>query len=138
TVFPLMGMWGFLIAATAWWRYRRSLAAPEIPRRPISTVLAEGIPAIGLLISVICGAVEWEYIFEGQGRWWVGLLWLAGVAASILAARQNRRTTVIMVPRGGRSPHHRSHRPANAFSTCYRRRFRSSPSLVGEILAQQP
>lgn len=101
-MFPLIGILGALVAATAWWRYRRSQsqAVSQNPRRPVSTVLAEALPALGLLICVIAGAVEWEYIFEGQGRWWVGVLWLAGVAASILAARQNRRTTVIVVLRG--------------------------------------
>jgi hypothetical protein len=101
-LFPLIGIWGVLVAATAGWRYRQSQsqAAPEVPRRPVSIVLAEVIPALGLMICVIAGAVEWEYIFEGQGRWWVGVLWLAGVAVSILAARQNRRTTVIVVLRG--------------------------------------
>jgi hypothetical protein len=94
--------WALLLASIAWWRYRRSQSqtAPETPRRPVSALLAEGIPALGLLICVIAGAVEWEYIFERQGRWWVGVLWLAGIAASILAARQNRRTTVIVVLRG--------------------------------------
>jgi len=101
-LFPMIGIWGGVVGFVAWWRYRQSQSqtAPEVPRRPVSTVLAEGIPALGLLICVIAGAVEWEYIFEGQGRWWVGVLWLAGVAASILAARQNHRTTVIVVLRG--------------------------------------
>lgn len=101
-LFPVIGIWGGVVGFVAWWRYRQSQSqtAPEVPRRPVSTVLAEVIPALGLLICVIAGAVEWEYIFEGQGRWWVGVLWLAGVAVCILAARQNRRTTVIMVLRG--------------------------------------
>ena len=101
-LFASIGAWGVFVASIAWLRYRRSQSqnAPEIQRRPISTVLAEGIPALALLICVIAGAVEWESIFEGQGRWWVGVLWLAGVAASILAARHNRRTTVIVVLRG--------------------------------------
>jgi hypothetical protein len=99
-LFTLIGLWGVLVISIAWWRYRQSQTTREIPRRPVSTVLAESLPTIGLLISVIAGAVEWESIFEGQGRWWVGVLWLAGVAASILAARQNRRTTVIIVLRG--------------------------------------
>jgi hypothetical protein len=94
--------WALLLASIAWWRYRQSQnqTAPEIPRRPVSTVLAEVIPTLGLLICVIAGAVEWESVFEGQGRWWMGVLWLVGVVASILAARHNRRTTVIMVLRG--------------------------------------
>jgi hypothetical protein len=94
--------WALLLVSIAWWRYRQgqSQAAPEIPRRPVSAVLAEGIPAGSLLICVIAAAVEWESIFEGQGRWWVGVLWLVGVAASIIAARHNRRTTVIVVLRG--------------------------------------
>jgi hypothetical protein len=101
-LFTLIGIWGVLVAATAWWRYRQSQSqtAQEVPRRPVFTVLAEVIPALGLMMCVIAGAVEWESIFEGQGRWWVGVLWLAGVAASILAARHNRRTTVIVVLRG--------------------------------------
>lgn len=92
--------WALLLASIAWGRYRQTRTEPETPRKPVSVVLAEGIPALGLLISVIAGAVEWEYIFEGQGRWWVGVLWLAGVGASIVAARHNRRTTVIVVLRG--------------------------------------
>jgi hypothetical protein len=100
-MFPLIGIWGALVAGTAWWRHRRSQsqAVSQSPRRPVSTLLAEALPALGLLICVIACAVEWEYIFKGQGRWWVGVLWLAGVAASILAARQNRRATVIVVLR---------------------------------------
>jgi hypothetical protein len=92
--------WALLLASIAWWRYRQTRTEPETPHKPVSAVLAEGIPALGLMICVIAGAVEWEYIFEGQGRWWVGVLWLVGVAVSILAARQNRRTTVIVVLRG--------------------------------------
>lgn len=92
--------WALMLAAIAWWRYRQRRPEPETPHEPVSAVLVQGIPALGLMICVIAGAVEWEYIFERQGRWWVGVLWLAGVAASILAARQNRRTTVIVVLRG--------------------------------------
>jgi hypothetical protein len=97
-VFTLV--WAGLLGSIAWWRYRKTQTAPQTQRRPISTVLAEGLPALGLLVSVIGSAVEWEFIFGGQGRWWVGVLWLLGVLASILAARQNRRTTVIVVLRG--------------------------------------
>ncbi len=99
-ILTAIGGWGVLLAAIAWWRYRQKRTPPEAPRRTVSTVLAEGIPALGLMISVIGSAVEWEYIFRGQGRWWVGLLWLAGVAASIWAAGRSRRTTVIVVLRG--------------------------------------
>jgi hypothetical protein len=99
-IFPMIGAWGGLVALAAWWRYRRARTEPGTPRRPISAVLSEVIPALSLIICLIAAAVEWESIFEGHGRWWAGLLWLAGVAVSILAARQNRRTTVIVVLRG--------------------------------------
>jgi hypothetical protein len=99
-ILAAIGAWFVLLAAIAWWRYRQKRTPPATPRKPVSTVFAEGTPALALLICVVAGAVEWEYIFKGQGRWWVGLLWLAGVAASILAARHNRRTTVIFVLRG--------------------------------------
>ncbi|HVZ59961.1 MAG TPA: hypothetical protein VG892_04160 [Terriglobales bacterium] len=100
--FPMIGIWGVVVGFLAWWRYRqsRNQNAPETSHKPVSAVLAEVLPAVGLLICVIAGAVEWESIFEGQGRWWVGVLWLAGVGASIVAARHNRRTTVIVVLRG--------------------------------------
>jgi hypothetical protein len=52
------------------------------------------------MICVVAGAVQWEYIVEGQGRWWVGALWLFGAAGSIVVARHTRRTTVVMVLRG--------------------------------------
>jgi hypothetical protein len=92
--------WALLLALIAWWRYRQTQSVSEAPHKPISAVLAEGLPALGLMMTVIGGAVEWEYIFEAQGRWWVGLLWLIGVAATIALARRNRRTTVIVVLRG--------------------------------------
>lgn len=92
--------WGAMLASIAWWRHRQIRAVPETPPKFISAVLTEGLPALALMVCVIAGAVEWEYIFQGQGRWWVGVLWLMGVAASILAARHNRRTSVIMVLRG--------------------------------------
>lgn len=92
--------WALLLVSIAVWRYRRARTVPESPRSQVSAVLAEGIPALGLLLCVIAAAVEWEFISKGQGRWWVGLLWLAGVVGSIVAARRNRRTTVIGVLRG--------------------------------------
>ncbi len=91
--------WALLLALVAWRRTRR-VSASEIRGKSISAVLAEGIPALGLMLCVIGGAIEWEYIFEGQGRWWVGLLWLMGVAAMVALAGRNRRTTVIVVLRG--------------------------------------
>ena len=99
-VFAAIGAWVILLGAIAWWRYRLSQAAGEKLRRSASTVLAEGVPALGLMISVIGGAAEWEYIYEGQGRWWVGLLWIGSAIAFVLAARRNLRVTVILVIRG--------------------------------------
>ena len=140
-LFPVIGIWGGVVGFVAWWRYRQSQSqtAPEVPRRPVSTVLAEVIPALGLLICVIAGAVEWEYIFEGQGRWWVGVLWLAGVAVCILAAPAESPNHGHHGLAGCGCPaHHRSHYPAKASGAGCCRGFGSSPSLAGEVLAQQP
>jgi len=98
-VFAAIGAWAILLGAIAWWRYRLSQVAGEKLRRSASTVLAEAVPALGLMISVIGGAAEWEYIYEGQGRW-VGLLWIGSAIVFVLAARRNLRVTVILVIRG--------------------------------------
>jgi hypothetical protein len=94
-LFTAIGGWGALLCSIAW-RYRRA----EKPNSRVFTVLAEGLPALGLLMAVAGGAVEWEYILRGHGRWWVGLLWLIGVAAMIATAGRNRRITIIVVLRG--------------------------------------
>lgn len=47
--------WALLLASIAWWRYRQTRTEVETPHKPVSAVLAEGIPALGLLICVIAG-----------------------------------------------------------------------------------
>ena len=88
--------WALLLTLIAWWRYRSAEKSPS----QVFTVLAEGLPALGLLLAVAGGAVEGEYILRGQGRWWVGLLWLIGLAAMIALAGRTRRVVVIVVLRG--------------------------------------
>jgi len=99
-LFVAIGAWGVLLTSVAWWRYRHAQAVSETLHTRYSTVLAEFFPALGLMISAIGSAVELEYIFRGLGRWWVGLLWVAAVAAFIVAARHSRRTTIIVALRG--------------------------------------
>ena len=51
--------WALVLALIAWWRYRQARAVSETPRRPFSAVLVEGIPALGLMVSVIgCASVH--------------------------------------------------------------------------------
>lgn len=95
----LTAFWAMLLGLIAWWRFRQKKGIVKDANRPISGVLSEIIPAVGLLITLIGGAVEWEYIFRGEGRWWVGLLWIVGIILSVAAARHNRRATVIPVLR---------------------------------------
>lgn len=88
--------WALLLTLIAWWKYHFAQRSPS----RVFTAIAEGLPALGLLMAIAGGAVEWEYIFTGQGRWWVGFLWVIGIAAMIATAGRNRRTTVIVVLRG--------------------------------------
>jgi hypothetical protein len=87
--------WAFLLSAVAWWRSWKTDSAPETPREPISRQLAEGLPVVGMIVCLIGSAIDWDLIYEGQGRRPFGLLWIAGVAAMILLARRNRRRTVV-------------------------------------------
>lgn len=91
--------WGVLLAFIAWRRYRRARAASEAPRKPISTTLAEGLPAAGLLVCLVASVVEWSLWADGKAHLAVALLWTAGVPAMIALARRNRRATVIVALR---------------------------------------
>jgi hypothetical protein len=99
-LFASIAAWGVLLASIAWWRFRKAQSLSKTLHKPMSELFAEGFPALGLMIAAIGCAVEWEYVFNGQGRWWVGVLWLVGVSATIVLVGRNRRTTVIVVLRG--------------------------------------
>jgi hypothetical protein len=88
--------WALLLMLMAWWRHR----SPEKSADRIFITIAEGFPALILLIAIAGSAVQWEYILRGQGRLWVGLLWLTAAVAMIFTAGRERRITVIVVLRG--------------------------------------
>src|SRR5438309_2453922 len=87
--------WALLLSVVAWWRSRKADTAPGA-HEPISTRLGEGLPVVGMIVCLIGTAIEWDLIYEGQGRWPFGMLWLAGLAATILIARRNRRTAIVV------------------------------------------
>jgi hypothetical protein len=93
-VFPIV--WVILLGGIAWVRSRSLAGSSVVPREPISARLGEGLPVVGMIVCLIGAAIEWDLIYEGQGRWPFGLLWLAGLAATILIARRNRRTAVVV------------------------------------------
>jgi uncharacterized membrane protein YoaK (UPF0700 family) len=93
-VFP--AVWAVLLSVDAWLRSRKKDTASGAPREPISKQLADGLPVVGTIVCLIGAAIDWDLIYEGQGRWPFALLWIAGVAAMVLLARHNRRTTVVV------------------------------------------
>jgi hypothetical protein len=103
-LFPLIGIWGALLAAIAWWQYKyrseESASQDMVGTESVGTRLKASLPIIGLLVALIGGAIEWERILEGNGRWWVGLLWIAAGGVAIASARRNRKATVIVAVRG--------------------------------------
>jgi hypothetical protein len=93
----LIGGWAGLLLLIWWHRSRQALSKDL--RAPIATQLGEGLLALGLLVCLIGGGIQWELILKGQGRVFVGVLWMAGAAASIVLARRNRRITIIIALR---------------------------------------
>jgi F0F1-type ATP synthase assembly protein I len=92
--------WGSLLGYIAWQRHQRTKVASMIPRKPISSALAEALPVIGLLVLLILSLIAWSVWTEGGARLWVPLACTAGSALTIFLTRRNRRSTVIMALRG--------------------------------------
>lgn len=91
----LIVIWSLLLALLAWWRNRQARTVPEIPRRPVSVPLREGLPMVGLLVCLICSGFEWESVGRGEGHWLLAVLCSAGVPGTIWLAKRNRRATVV-------------------------------------------
>lgn len=92
----LTAAWALLLAIVAWRRSKKPDEALKHPHEPISRQVAEGLPVVAMLVCLIGAAIDWEMIYEGQGRWPFGVLWIAGVFATIWLAGRHRRTTVIV------------------------------------------
>jgi hypothetical protein len=94
--FTLIAVWGVLILYIAWRRSQRKETgtAAAAPKAKIP-YLAAGLPTVGLLVGLIGSWVEWTLVAEGSGRLGVGLLWSAGVVASIWLAGAYRHVVVM-------------------------------------------
>lgn len=101
TWIPMTIFWAALIGFIAWRRHMRNkrLASEEDPKIPARAYVSVGMPFLGVLISLIVSAIQWEFVAEGQGHLWQALAWTAALAASIWLARQNRRVAVVMALR---------------------------------------
>jgi hypothetical protein len=99
-MFSLIAGWGIAVIVFAVWRYRRRVSsALKSAKSPPRTKLSHGLPVVGVLVSLVMSAIEWEFVAEGQGHLWQALAWTAALAASIWLARQNRRAAVVMALR---------------------------------------
>lgn len=96
--FVLIAAWGVMLALVAWWRHKKNerLAGSQHPKVPVRTYFSVGLPFLGVLASLIMGAIEWNFVAEGQGHLWQALAWTAALAASIWLAGKNRRVVVEM------------------------------------------
>lgn len=96
--FAAIGVWGVVLALILWRSHVRNkqLNGDQGPKTPARTYLSTGLPFLGVLVSLIMSAIEWEFVAEGQGHLWQALAWTAALAASVWLARQNRRAVVVM------------------------------------------
>jgi hypothetical protein len=92
--FTLIAVWGVLILYIAWRRSQRKQTGAAASKAKIP-YLAAGLPTVGLLVGLIGSWVEWTLVAEGSGRLGVGLLWSAGVVASIWLAGAYRHVVVM-------------------------------------------
>jgi hypothetical protein len=92
--FTLIAVWGVLILYIAWRRSQRKQTGAAASKAKIP-YLAAGLPTVGLLVGLIGSWVEWTLVAEGSGRLGVGLLWTAGVVASIWLAGAYRHVVVM-------------------------------------------
>jgi hypothetical protein len=96
--FIAIGVWGVVLVLILWRRHKRTkrLGAEERATVPARVYFSVGLPFLGVLVSLIMSAIEWDFVAEGQGHVWQALAWTAALAASIWLARQNRRAAVVM------------------------------------------
>ena len=96
--FVAIGVWGVALALILWVRYvrNRRLHGGPAPKTPTRAYVSIGLPFLGVLISLIMSAIEWDFVAEGKGHLWQALAWTAALAASIWLARQNRRAALVM------------------------------------------
>jgi Ca2+/Na+ antiporter len=94
-------VWAVLVILFAWWRYKRNrrLTGNQLPKVPARAYISTALPFLGVLVSLVMSAIEWEFVAEGQGHLWQALAWTAALAASIWLARKNRRAAVVMALR---------------------------------------
>lgn len=99
-LFAVIAAWGLLLVSIALWRRRGTSNDSGRPSGvPARVHLNEGLPTVALLVCLIASAIEWEFVYKGNGHWLVALAWTAGVAGSIWLARRNRRMTVVVALR---------------------------------------
>lgn len=96
--FVAIGVWGVVLALILWVRYARNkrLHGDPAPKPPARAYVSIGLPFLGVLISLIMSAIEWDFVAGGQGHLWQALAWTAALAASIWLARKNRRAALVM------------------------------------------
>lgn len=96
--FIAIGFWGAFLVLILWRRHVRNkrLNGDQGPKAPARAYVSVGLPFLGVLVSLIMSAIEWDFVAEGQGHLWQALAWTAALAASIWLARQNRRAAVVM------------------------------------------
>ena len=95
---PVSIAWALALAGIAWWRHKQNerLAGDEHPKVPVRVYFSVGLPFLGVLVSLVMGAIEWNFVAEGQGHLWQALAWTAALAACIWLAGKNRRVVVVM------------------------------------------
>lgn len=97
--FAGVALWGVLLTSIAWWRYRLRCEVERTKSGSVSEVtktIGKILPVLGLLVTLVGCAIEWEAVADGSGRLWVGLLWSAAASIMIFLAGKARRTVIVI------------------------------------------
>jgi hypothetical protein len=97
-LYSLIFLWFALLGFIAYWQHHHraaKLSAGDGGGRIRWRAFVQGLPLVGLLVSLVGAAVELDLVLQGHGTLVPGILWPAGILIAIVLARRNRRATVV-------------------------------------------
>jgi hypothetical protein len=97
-LYSLIFLWFALLGLIAYWRHRHRAETPMQDGQGHSAgwiPFLQGLPFVGLLVSLIGTAIELDLALQGHGTLVPSILWPAGILIAIVLARRDRRATVV-------------------------------------------